>query len=176
MIFGTKKVCEGRGKQCKKGGGTERGSKIKTKLPPVEGRTTELDDAAGRDLDRSAGQKIATHAGGLVGDLERTEARNSDLGAGAQRVGGHVDERVDAFAGVGSGDTAPFGNGVDQLGLVHVGQVGFRCHEDSGLFRQKQTSRQIRGTPSKIIENFVYLVRAARAISMQPFTQSCRIM
>ena len=83
------------------------------------GRRTELDDLAGRDLHGGARAGIAAHAFGFLLHAERTQPRQGQPFALAERLHLDPDQGVDGLAGDYLRDVRVEGEGLDKLRFVH---------------------------------------------------------
>ncbi len=83
------------------------------------GRRTELDDLAGRNLHGGARAGIAAHAFGFLLHAERTQPRQGQPFALAERLHRDPDHGVDGLAGVYLRDVRVEGDGLDKLRFVH---------------------------------------------------------
>src|SRR3954452_12269507 len=87
----------------------------------------EARDLGRRDLDRLARLRVATLAGGALGDRELAEARQRDLVARAELVGDALERDVDGLLGLAAAEAGLLGYRLRQLVLVDGCHWGSSC-------------------------------------------------
>ncbi len=79
----------------------------------------ESGNLGGFDLDRFAGLRVASGAGGTVGDLERAESDQRHRLLLFEAGGDGLQRPVDRASSGGFGKIGGFGHGVDEILFVH---------------------------------------------------------